>query len=147
MKVILKNDISNLGSLGEVVTVANGYARNYLIPRGFVLEATRGNINQFGAEREALERKNEKLRGEAATLADELGALSLSFHRKAGEEEKLFGSVTSKDIEAELKEKGFDIDRKKILMSEPLKTLGVSTVAVKIHPKVTAELKVWIVKE
>lgn len=147
MKVILKNDISNLGSLGEVVTVANGYARNYLIPRGFALEATRGNINQFGAEREALERKNEKLRGEAATLADELGALSLSFHRKAGEEEKLFGSVTSKDIEAELKEKGFDIDRKKILMSEPLKTLGVSTVAVKIHPKVTAELKVWIVKE
>ncbi len=147
MKIILKQDVPELGTFGEVVKVADGYARNYLIPRSFAVEATVPNMNQFEAERGAWERKALKIKGEAEGVASELEPVSLNFQRKAGEDERLFGSVTSMDIEAALKEKGFDIDRKHILLGEPIKKVGVFTVGIKLHRDVTGEIKVWVVKE
>ncbi len=147
MKVILKDSVPNLGDFGDQVTVADGYARNYLIPRGLAVEATKGNINQFEAEKAGYLKKAAALKEKAERLKSELEAVTLNFTRKASEEEKLFGSVTSMDIEAALKEKGFDIDRKQILLSEPIKSLGVFNVGVKLHPEVVAEVKVWVVKE
>ncbi|VAW39273.1 LSU ribosomal protein L9p [hydrothermal vent metagenome] len=144
MEIILKNDMEKLGHTGEVVNVAPGYARNYLIPRGIAIEATRGNIRQFESERAGWEKKAEKLRGDANSQKDALEALSLVFKRKVGEEGKLFGSVTSMDLEAELKVQSFEIDRKKIVLGDPIKSLGSYRVAVKLHPGVKAELKVSV---
>lgn len=147
MKVILKESIPSLGSFGDVVKVADGYARNYLIPRNIAIEASKSNLRQFEAERVAWDRKAQNIKEEAEKLARELEPLELNFPKKAGEDEKLFGSVTSMDIEAELKQKGFDIDRKNILMDEPIKKLGVYTVGIKLHSEVTTNIKVWVVKE
>ncbi|MEE9614590.1 MAG: 50S ribosomal protein L9 [Thermodesulfobacteriota bacterium] len=172
MKIILKESVTNLGSFGDVVNVANGYARNYLLPRGVAVEATGGNVRQFEAEREGWEKKERKKKDAAEKVRADVEALSLSFSRKAGvapeeeetpgkgkegkeegkgkkekKPEKLFGSVTSMDIEAALKENGLEIDKKDILLSEPLKRLGDFTVGVKLHPEVTAELKVSVIKE
>lgn len=147
MKVILKENIPSLGSFGDIVKVADGYARNYLIPRNIAIEASKGNLRQFEAERVAWDKKAQKIKEEAEKLAREFESLELNFPKKAGEEEKLFGSVTSMDIEAELKQKGFDVDRRNILLDEPIKKLGVYTVGLKLHTEVTANIKVWVVKE
>lgn len=147
MKIILKHDMEKLGNTGEVVNVARGYARNYLVPRGIGVEATQGNIRQFESEREAWEKKAQKLRGDAGTQKDALEALSLVFKRKVGEEGKLFGSVTSMDIEAELKEQNAEIDRKKIVLGDAIKSLGSYKVAVKLHPGIKAELSVSVIDE
>jgi large subunit ribosomal protein L9 len=147
MKVIIKQSVPSLGTFGDIVKVADGYARNYLIPRGFAVEATRGNLSQFEAERAAWEKKADKIKQEAEEFGKELEAVELSFPRKAGEDDKLFGSVTSIDVHAALKEKGFEIDKKDILLDEPIKKLGVHTVGIKLHPEVTPNIKVWVVKE
>jgi large subunit ribosomal protein L9 len=147
MKVILKQDVPSLGTFGDVVKVADGYARNYLMPRGFAIEATNGNLRQLEAERVAWEKKAQTIKEEAERLAEEMEPLTLNFSRKAGEEDKLFGSVTSIDIEAELKDKGFETDRKNILLHEPIKKLGIYTVGIRLHPEVTTNIKVWVVKE
>jgi large subunit ribosomal protein L9 len=147
MKVILKQDVPSLGTFGDVVKVADGYARNYLMPRGFAIEATNGNLRQLEAERVAWEKKAQTVKEEAERLAQEMEPLTLNFSRKAGEEDKLFGSVTSIDIEAELKDKGFETDRKNILLHEPIKKLGIYTVGIRLHPEVTTNIKVWVVKE
>jgi len=147
MRVLLKNDIPTLGSFGETVTVANGYARNYLIPKGMVVAATKGNMKAIEQQREAWLRKVEKIKGEASTLKDKLEAVSLTFARKAGDDEKLFGSVTSMDIASALEEHGFSIDRKKISLDEPIKSLGDTEVPYKLHQEVVANLKVSVVQE
>jgi large subunit ribosomal protein L9 len=147
MKVIIKQSVPSLGTFGDIVKVADGYARNYLIPRGFAVEATRGNLSQFEAERAAWEKKADKIKQEAEEFGKELEAVELSFPRKAGEDDKLFGSVTSIDVHAALKEKGFEIDKKDILLDEPIKKLGVHTVGIKLHTEVTPNIKVWVVKE
>ena len=147
MQVILKNDIPSLGNFGDTVKVANGYARNYLIPKGLGVEATKGNLKALEQQKEAWNRKKEKVVNEAATLKEKLEALSLTFTRKAGEDEKLFGSVTSMDIAAAIEERGFTLDRKKISLDEPIKKLGEVTVPVKLHQEVVADIKVSVVQE
>ncbi len=148
MKVILKKDMSSLGGYGETVNAARGYARNYLIPRGMAVEATPGNLRQLESERVAYVKKVAAGVADAEKLAAALEAVSLSFERKAGEEDKLFGSVTTHDIEEALKSKGFDsIDRKAITLGEPIKTIGTHVAAVKLHPEVSANIKIEVVVE
>ncbi len=148
MKVILKKDMSSLGGYGEVVNAARGYARNYLIPRGMAVEATPGNLRQLDSERVAYVKKVSARKHDAEKLASELEAVSLTFERKAGEDDKLFGSVTTHDIEEALKSKGFgSVDRKAITLGEPIKTIGSHVAAVKLYPEVSANIKIEVVKE
>ncbi|MBI5559762.1 MAG: 50S ribosomal protein L9 [Deltaproteobacteria bacterium] len=147
MKVILKDDIENLGGIGDTVKVAEGYARNYLFPRNLAVEATEGNLRQAGAEKDARGKKVARLKEDAEKLKGGLSTVELNFQRKAGEDEKLFGSVTSMDIEAALKEKGYAIDKKNILLGEPIKALGILMVPVRLYPGVKAEIKVNVTKE
>lgn len=147
MEIILKKEMPSLGNIGSIVKVAEGYARNYLIPRGVGIEATPKNLKLLEREIKIWEKKAQRLKDEAIKLATEIEKLNLSFARKTGEEDKLFGSVTTIDIAERIKETGFHIDRKQIHLEEPLKTLGVFTVPVKLHPDVAANLKVTVVKE
>lgn len=147
MEIILKKDAPSLGKMGSVVRVTDGYARNYLIPQGVGLEATPKNLKLLEKEIKIWQKKAEKQKEEAVQLAAEIEKLSLSFARKTGEEDKIFGSVTSLDIEEKMKENGIQIDRKKIHVEEPIKTLGIFTVPIKLHPEVTASLKISVVKE
>ncbi|MBE7414655.1 MAG: 50S ribosomal protein L9 [Deltaproteobacteria bacterium] len=147
MRVILKKDMDNLGAFGDVVKVAPGYARNYLIPQGIAAEASRSNLRQFEAEKEAHLRKLQAKRDKAESLKARLDAVSLSFTRKTSEEEKLFGSVTVHDIEEGLKAQGFEFERKDIVLDEPIKSLGEHAVKIKLHPGVSAEIKVSVLKE
>ncbi len=148
-KVILRETIEKLGDEGEVVSVRPGYARNYLLPHGFAYEATEGNLQRLEEERR---RKAEVARRdllEAKRRAAALEAISMTFHARAGEESKLFGSITASDIAERLSEQGldFDVDRRDIDLEEPIKSLGVYSVPVKLHAEVRPEIKVWVVKE
>jgi large subunit ribosomal protein L9 len=147
MKVILKEDVNNIGSAGEVIQVADGYARNYLIPKGFAKFATAENIKLLDHESKMKKDKITKLKKEAELFAKKLEEVSCTIVMKAGEDDKLFGSVTTQDIQEGLKSEGIDIDRKKIVLEEPIKALGVYNVLIKIHPEVDASLKIWVVKE
>lgn len=147
MKVILKSEVENLGSFGDQVKVALGYARNYLIPKGIAIEATPGNINQFNAEKEAYMKKAQVRKEGAEKLRAAIEATTLSFTRKAADDDKLFGSVTVHDIESELASKGFKIERKHIHLEEPIKSAGQFTVKVKLHPEVSAEVQIEVAKE
>ncbi|MBI5682366.1 MAG: 50S ribosomal protein L9 [Deltaproteobacteria bacterium] len=147
MEIILKEDISSLGKLGEIIKVADGYARNYLLPQGLVVEATQQNIKIWENEKQGVERKLLKLKDEAGRLCEKLEGIILKFVRKAGDDDKLFGSVTSMDIDASLNEQGLSIDRRKIVLSDPIKAIGEHMVAVKLHQDITAHIKVIIEKE
>jgi large subunit ribosomal protein L9 len=147
MKVILREDVSNLGAAGAIVTVAGGYARNYLIPRNYAIPATSNNLKAFDHERRMAEAKKLKRKKEAETLKDKLERVSCSISKKVGEQDKLFGSVTAQDIEKALVAEGFTIDKKDILLAEPIKALGVYTVPIKLFDEVVANTKVWVVKE
>ena len=147
MEVILKEDVSKLGSRGDVVKVAEGYGRNFLLPRKLAIEATAGNKAVIVQMKAASVRRSAKEKSQAEELAKQFAGVSVSFERKAGEHEQLFGSVTSGDIADALAKKGFDLDRRKIQLHEPLKTVGEFTVPVKLHKDVTAHLKVVIGKE
>ncbi len=144
MKVILKENIETLGHIGDIVKVAPGYARNYLIPKGLAIEATEKNAKALEhAKRQMAYRKNKALES-ARVLAAKLEALAIEIAHQAGEEGKLFGSVTTMELAAYLKDKGFDIDRRTIVQTEPIKHIGDYSVTVKIHPEVSATLKVTI---
>ena len=147
MEVILKEDVPNLGLRGDVVKVAEGYGRNFLLPRKLAIEATTGNKQVIEQMRAAAVRRSAKEKAQAEELSKQFDGLSVSFARRAGEQDHLFGSVTSSDIGDALDKKGFNIDRRKIQLHEPLKTLGEFTVPVKLHKDVTAHLKVLIEKE
>lgn len=147
MIVILKNEVDNLGLFGAQVKVADGYARNYLIPKGLAVPATPGNLKQFEAEKEAFVKKAALTLQKAEQVKTGLQGVTLNFARKAADDDRLFGSVTAHDIEAALKEKGFSVEKKDILLGEPIKHLGQSTVTVKVHSKVTADITVEVVKE
>jgi large subunit ribosomal protein L9 len=146
-KVLLREDIDDLGARGEIVRVRSGYARNYLLPRKLAVEATASNVKQIDQERAALLRKEAKERATADAQSERLQTLVLEFKRKAGEQGALYGSVTSMDIAAELKDKGYEIDRHRIHLREPLKRLGEFTVPVRLHREVTVELPVKVVAE
>jgi len=147
MKIILCQDFEGLGKTSEVVTVKDGYARNYLIPQGIAIVATPRNMRVLEQDLKNRERQVGKDRKVAEELAAELAKISLTAAVAVGEEEKIFGSVTSQDVAALLKEKGYDIDKKKILLNEPIKALGIYTVDVKLHTEVLANVRVWVVKE
>jgi large subunit ribosomal protein L9 len=147
MEVILREDIPQLGQRGDVVTVKNGYARNYLLPRKLAMEATAGNRKQVaemkaaGARREATEKSG------ADSLAAQLAEVVLTIPAKAGESDQLFGSVTAMDIAEGLGAKGFAIDKRKILLEEPIKTVGEYTVPLRLHRQVTGSVKVNVVRQ
>ncbi len=146
MKVILKENMDNLGHIGDIVKVAPGYARNYLIPKGFAIEATTKNAKALEHAKRQLEYKKNKVLEQAKQLVARIEGLVLNLVHQAGEEGKLFGSVTNMELAEQLKAQGIEIDRKKIVLAEPIKQVGEYTVAVKVHPEVTANLKVTITK-
>ncbi|ABY93648.1 50S ribosomal protein L9 [Thermoanaerobacter brockii subsp. lactiethylicus] len=147
MKVILVKDVKNVGKAGEIVNVSDGYGRNYLLPRGLAIEATESNVKALNEKKKAEEKKRQQELEEAKEMAQKLSNLSLVLKVKAGENGKLFGSVTSKDVEEALKEKGFDIDKKKIVFNENVKTTGTYYVDIKLYQGVTAKVKVDVVAE
>jgi large subunit ribosomal protein L9 len=147
MEVILKEDVAKLGSRGDVVKVAEGFGRNYLLPRKLAIEASKGNKAVVEQMKAATVRRTAKEKSSAEALAKQLDGVSVSFERRSGEHEQLFGSVTSGDIADALAKKGFEFDRRKIQLHEPLKTVGEFTVPIKLHKDVTAHLKVVIEKE
>ncbi|GFE61463.1 50S ribosomal protein L9 [Geobacter sp. AOG2] len=144
MKVILKENIETLGHIGDIVKVAPGYARNYLVPKGFAIEATEKNAKALEHAKRQLAYKKNKALESARALAAKLEGLAIDLVHQAGEEGKLFGSVTNMEIAAFLTGKGFDIDRKKIVLAEPIKQVGEVSVPVKIHPEIVANLKVTV---
>ena len=147
MKVILKSDIERLGKVGYVVTVTPGYARNFLMPRELAFEATEKNLARIEVDKKRYVKVQAKARLDAEALAAKLNALSLTIRQPAGESDKLFGTVTTMDIAAALEKEGFTIDKRQITVEEPIKTLGIYTVPVKLAPEVSAALKVWVVRE
>ncbi|HTR66824.1 MAG TPA: 50S ribosomal protein L9 [Terriglobales bacterium] len=147
MEVILKEDVAKLGSRGDVVKVAEGYGRNFLLPRKLAIEANKGNKMVIEQMKAASVRRSAKEKVQAEELAKQFEGLSVSFTRKSGEQDQLFGSVTSGDIADALEKKGFNLDRRKVQLHEPLKALGEFAVPVKLHKDVTAHLKVVIEKE
>jgi len=147
MKVILHEEVRNLGKIGEVVDVAEGYARNFLIPKKLAVEANVKNVRALEHERKKIEEKVKKIKSGAQQLSERVSALTLTLHAKAGEEEKLFGSITTMDIAEALKKEGIDIERKRILLDEPIKRLGSYSIHIKIHPELTTHLSVQVVAE
>ena len=147
MEVILRTHVDNVGKRGEIVKVADGYARNYLLPRKLALPATDANKQWIARERKIAEARESEERVAAEALADRLVALDLQITRKVGDNDTMYGSVTNNDIADLLKEKGFDIDRRKILLPDALRAIGETLVPVKLHRDVTAQLKITIVKE
>ena len=147
MEVILKEDVPKLGSRGDVVRVAEGYGRNFLLPRKLAIEATAANKAVIDQMKAAAVRRMQKDKADAEALARQLEGVALSFSRRAGEHDQLFGSVTSGDLAAALEQKGFNIDRRKIHLDEPLKALGEFKVPIRLFRDVTANIKVEITKE
>ena len=146
-QVLLREDIDNLGARGEIVRVKSGYARNYLLPRNLAVQATANNVRQIEGEKAALAKREAKDRSGAELQAGQLGKLTLKFERKVGEAGVLYGSVTSMDIAHELKEQGYEIDRRKIILREPIKRFGSYTVPVRLHREVTVELPISVLGE
>ncbi len=147
MDVILREDVKSLGKAGEMVRVKPGYARNFLLPRGLAFEATEGNKKRIAAEAKARETRLAGEKAAASALAAKLGAATVALKGKAGEEGKLFGSITAQDIADGLAAQGLEVDRRRIELEHPIKTLGFHSVAVRLHPEVHAEVKVNVVAE
>jgi len=146
-KVLLREDVDDLGARGEIVRVRAGYARNYLLPRNLAVQATTGNVKGIESERAALLKKEAKERASADAQSQQMGTLQLEFRRKAGEQGALYGSVTSMDVAEALRERGYEIDRHRIHLREPLKRVGEYTVPVRLHREVTIDLKVRVAPE
>lgn len=147
MKVILRENVENLGKTGDIVRVSDGYARNYLLPRKLVIIADEQNVKAMEHHKKSLTRKREREKVEAQDVAKKLEQFSCTIARKVGENEKLFGSVTTADIAAALTKGGFSVDRRQVQLAEPIKQLGVITVPLKLATDVTAQVKVWVVQE
>lgn len=147
MKVILRRDVENLGLMGGVVTVKDGYARNYLIPRNLAYYASPGAIKVLEVEKKQYDKKLAKEKSVSEELALKLTDLQISIAMKVGEEGKLYGSVTNQMIATELALRGYDIDKRTIVIENPIKSLGVFDIKIKLHPEVTADLKIWVINE
>jgi large subunit ribosomal protein L9 len=147
MEVILRDHVEKLGKRGEIVKVSDGYARNYLLPRKLALPATEGNKKHVERERKIMETREAEEKSQADAIASRLSTIDITIARRVGETEQLYGSVTAADISEFLKTKGFEIDRRKLILPEPIKTLGEHDVPLKLHRDVTAPLKVKVVKE
>ncbi|MGQ9647472.1 MAG: 50S ribosomal protein L9 [Thermodesulfobacteriota bacterium] len=147
MQVILLEDIPSLGKAGDQVKVSDGYGRNYLIPQKKAMLATEKSLRAIEHQKRQIQQQMGKTKKDAERIAQQIESLSCTFAKSVGESGKLFGSVTSMEIEAYLKDNGIEVDRKKIHLEEPIKNLGMYTVPIKLHPEITAQLKVWVVKE
>lgn len=147
MKVILRENVDEIGLEGDIINVSKGYARNYLIPQGLALEANNQNIKLMESQRKKIEIRRLKAKEDADKVAAQMSDLVVTISQKAGEEDKLYGSVTNMDIAAGLESQGITIDKRKILLDKPIKELGDFDVSIKIHPEVKAQIKVTIVPE
>jgi large subunit ribosomal protein L9 len=147
MEVILREDIGTLGARGAVVKVANGYARNYLLPKRLAVAATESNKKIVAQERDAHLRREAKLQSESEELAKLMGNITLTFRHKVGEDDHLFGSVTAKDIAEALEAKGYHLERRKIQLEEPIRTLGEHDVTLRLHREVSTQIKVLVEAE
>jgi large subunit ribosomal protein L9 len=147
MKVILLEDVPSLGKAGDLVKVSDGYGRNYLIPQSKAMVATEKSVKVVEHQKRLVQQRMDKAKKDAEKLGQQIENLSCTFAKTVGESGKLFGSVTSMDVENYLKENGIVVDRKKIALEEPIKNLGMFTVPIKLHPEVTTHLKVWVVQE
>lgn len=147
MKVILRQTVDTLGQAGQIVDVKPGYARNFLVPKGLALVATKANEAAFANEKRRIAAQVAKDKAAAGELAAKLEALSVTIPVAVGEEDKLFGSVTSQDIADNLASQGFEVDKRKILLEEPIKALGLYTVEIKLFSEVVGKIKVWVVKK
>ena len=147
MEVILREHVDNLGRRGDIVKVAEGYARNYLLPRKLALAVTNNNKRQIDREKKLAEVRDAEERSQADAIAQRLSALEIEIARRVGENQTLYGSVTSADIAQALQGKGFDVDKRKIQLPDPLKALGETSVPVKIHRDITAHVKVKVVPD
>jgi large subunit ribosomal protein L9 len=147
MQIILQEDVEKLGNRGELVDVAAGYARNFLLPRKLGIEATPGNMKRLERMRVTFAKKEATEKGAAETLAASLQSVSLTFSRKAGDNEQLFGSVTSSDIAEALEAQGYHIDKRKITLADPIKVVGEYEIPVKLHREISANVKVTVKKE
>jgi large subunit ribosomal protein L9 len=147
MEIILRADVQHLGRVGEVVKVKDGYARNYLLPKGLAYPATEANKKRIAYEGERLVKQQAAEKTAAETEAARLGEVQLRFTAKVGEEEKLYGSITASDIQRKLEELGIKVDKRKIDLAEPIRELGEFKVGIKIHPEVRPEVRVTVVKE
>jgi large subunit ribosomal protein L9 len=145
MQVILTQDVANLGKAGELVSVKPGFGRNYLLPRGFAVSATADNRQALEHNRAAIEKRVAKQRAAATSIAERLNGMTLQFERLVGEDEKMFGSVTNRDIAEQLKRAGIDLDHRKVALDQPTKALGKYEVVVHLDAGVTAQLKYWVV--
>jgi large subunit ribosomal protein L9 len=147
MEVILREHVDNLGRRGDIVKVADGYARNYLLPRKLALPATDGNRKHVERERKIMETREAEEKSQAEAIAARLASVEIAIARRVGDTEQLYGSVTAADIAEYLKGKGFDVDRRKLILPEPIKTLGSHNVPLKLHREVTVPLTVQVVRE
>jgi large subunit ribosomal protein L9 len=147
MRIVLRETVEKLGRRGEIVKVADGFARNYLLPKKLAFEATDANLKRIEQERKVREVQETRERQEAQSLSDRISQLSLTAVRKVGENEALYGSVTNADVAEMLEKEGFSVDKRKILLDEPIRALGIYDVTVKLHHDVVASVKVWVVKE
>ncbi len=147
MEIILRQDYEQLGKTGEIVTVKDGFARNYLIPKGIAYVATKNNKKRLENELKMQNWRKEKEKRAAEEMAKKLETVSCTIPVQVGEEDKLFGSVTSQNIADALAALGYEVDKRKIILEEPIKSLGIYSVPIKLHPDVTATVKVWVVKE
>lgn len=144
MRVILTQDVQNLGDMGEVVSVSPGYGRNFLVPQGMALPANERNARQFKHQLEQIERKKARLRAAALEMVGQLTDISVTIPRQVGEGDRLYGSVTSRDIEAALTAEGHEIDRRKVQLKKPIRDLGVYKVDLKLHSDVRTHIRVWV---
>ena len=147
MKIILTENIPTLGQIGDTLTVAPGYARNYLFPKGLAMKATGENVRELEHKKRMLARKREKIRQEMLSLAEKLNQVTVTMNRKVAEDDKLYGSVSSVDVLKVLEEKGFDLDRKAIQLDQPIKALGEFSVPIRVDAQITAHVKVIVDKE
>jgi large subunit ribosomal protein L9 len=147
MKIILREDVESLGLAGETVNVKDGFARNYLIPQKLAYPATRSYSRVFAEEKKLKDNRSARATAQAESLAAKLGNLSLEASVKVGEDDKVFGAVTATDIAVLLADKGYEVDKRDILLEEPLKALGIYNVPVKVASEIKAEVKVWVIKE
>jgi len=146
MKVILKEDVKSIGSMGQTVDVSDGFARNYLVPRGLAVEANLKNIRSLEHEKKVIQEKARKVKNSVQDLANRLANMNVVIKTKAGEEGKLFGSVTTMDIAEQLKNQGIEIDKKKISLDEPIKRLGTYAVNLRLHSEITAQVNIQVIE-
>lgn len=147
MEIILNQDVERLGKAGTIIKVKDGFARNFLIPNGLAMPKTTANLKKLEQEKLKKTLQSEKTKKEAQDLADRLGHLSLTIPVLTQEEDNLYGSISSSDLARALKEEGFDIDKNSIILDEPIKSLGIYEIPIKLHPEIPCKIKVWVVKK